>query len=222
MWNLFILTAALILLACTLHFENRERRVGRVATKTSLSLLFILAVTLQLHPIPGYYHFLLCGLIFCLFGDVCLALPRKRMFLMGLVSFLIGHVCYILAFFYVAHVNTFTWVGAIVTFPVSTGIYLYLRPHLNSMNRPVLAYVIVISIMLCGACSILGDTGIPLKGRSSVFIAAVCFYLSDVFVARDRFVKKENINRIVGLPTYYTAQFLLAFSVGWMERAATI
>ncbi|MBI4776159.1 MAG: lysoplasmalogenase [Deltaproteobacteria bacterium] len=220
MWSLFILPAALVLLAGVLHFENTEHRVGLVAAKTSLSLLFIVTAILQPHPVPDYYHVLLFGLAFCLIGDVFLALPQKRMFLPGLVSFLIGHVCYILAFLYVAHINAFTYLGAIITFPVSAGIYLYLRPHLNSMNRPVLAYVIVISIMLCGAWSILGDSGILLMGRISIFIAAVCFYLSDVFVARDRFVKKEYFNRVVGLPTYYVAQFLLAFSVAWIEPTA--
>jgi len=217
MWSPLILPAALVLLTGVVCFEIREHRVGLVATKTPLSLLFIVAVILQPHPVPSYYHLLLSGLAFCLFGDVFLALPQKQMFLPGLISFLIAHVCYILAFYYVTHINVFTYVGAIITFPVSAGIYLYLRPHLNSMNRPVIAYVIVISFMLCGAWSILGDSGILLKGRSSVFIAALCFYLSDVFVARDRFVKREHFNRIAGLPTYYAAQFLLAFSVAWID-----
>jgi hypothetical protein len=38
-----------------------------------------------------------------------------------------------------------------------------------------------------------------------------------VFVARDRFLKKDFFNRLVGLPLYYTGQFILAFSVGVLE-----
>jgi len=39
------------------------------------------------------------------------------------------------------------------------------------------------------------------------------FYLSDLFVARNQFMKKAYINRLVGLPLYFIGQFLLAFSV---------
>jgi uncharacterized membrane protein YhhN len=41
---------------------------------------------------------------------------------------------------------------------------------------------------------------------------ALMFYFSDIFVARERFVTHEFANRLIGLPLYYTGQFLLAFS----------
>jgi uncharacterized membrane protein YhhN len=43
------------------------------------------------------------------------------------------------------------------------------------------------------------------------------FVLSDLAVARNRFVERVFINRAVGLPLYFTAQLLLAASV--MNRA---
>ena len=46
--------------------------------------------------------------------------------------------------------------------------------------------------------------------------AAVAFYLSDVSVARDRFVAPGFGNRIWGLPLYYAAQLLFALSTGWL------
>jgi uncharacterized membrane protein YhhN len=49
------------------------------------------------------------------------------------------------------------------------------------------------------------------------FTGAVAFYFSDVFVARDRFMKKEFLNRLVGLPMYYAGQFLIAFSLGFLR-----
>ncbi len=39
------------------------------------------------------------------------------------------------------------------------------------------------------------------------------FYLSDLFVARERFVTSAFVNRLVGLPLYYGGQVLLALSV---------
>jgi hypothetical protein len=35
-----------------------------------------------------------------------------------------------------------------------------------------------------------------------------------VYVARQRFVKTGFVNRFIGLPLYYSGQFLLAFSTG--------
>lgn len=51
-----------------------------------------------------------------------------------------------------------------------------------------------------------------LPGTASA--GAVLFYLSDLAVARDRFVKSSFLNRALGLPTYYLGQLLLAFTIG--------
>ncbi len=214
MTSILIIIFSAILLCGLLYFENKENRKGILPTKTALSSLFLLVVLLQPHPIVRYYHFVLLGLIFCLVGDVLLALPQKKMFLFGLISFLLGHVFYILSFFYVARINQWTWMGSIIVIVISAWVYLWLKPHLGKMKIQVLLYVIVITIMVSGACSILGEPSLALSGRIMVFAGALSFYFSDIFVARDRFLKKEILNRLIGLPMYYTGQFLLAFSVG--------
>ena len=212
--NVLIIILATILLSGVLFFEKRENRRGLVPTKALLSLLFILAVLVQPHPIPRYFCLLLVGLILCMGGDVFLALPQGKMFLFGLVSFLLGQLFYILAFFSVAGTSTWTWIGLLTVFVMSTWIYSWLRPHLGSMNIPVLSYVIIISIMVSGAWTVLGDLDLTRSGRIMVFIGALSFYFSDVFVARDRFIGQQFLNRLLGLPLYYAGQFLLAFSVG--------
>ena len=212
--NVLIIILATILLSGVLFFEKRENRRGLVPTKALLSLLFILTVLVQPHPIPSYFYLLLAGLILCMGGDVFLALPQGRMFLFGLISFLFGQLFYILAFFSVAGTSTWTWIGLLTVFVMSAWIYSWLRPHLGSMNIPVLSYVIIISIMVSGAWTVLGDLDLTRSGRIMVFIGALSFYFSDVFVARDRFIGQQFLNRLLGLPLYYAGQFLLAFSVG--------
>ncbi len=221
MLNLLIILLAAALLGGLLYFEKKENRRGLLPTKTALSLLFITAVLVQPHPTARYYHLLLLGLIFCLIGDVFLAWPQQRMFLFGLVAFLIGHVFYILAFFSVTHVNTWTWVGSLIVSLVSGTVYFWLRPHLGTLRVPVVVYIVVISMMVVGACSVLGNFHLTWSGRLMAFAGAVSFYFSDVFVARDKFLKKEFLNRFVGLPMYYTGQFLLAFSVGLLTLPPT-
>ena len=185
--------------------------------KTTLSFLFIITALVQPHPVKAYYILILTGLVFCLGGDVCLALPQKKMFLMGLISFLTGHLFYIFGLFYLAETGIWTMAGTVIVLGISIPVYLWLKPHLGSMGIPVAVYITIISLMVIGAFSIFGDYNIKLSGRSTVFAGALLFYVSDVFVARHRFVKEEILNRFIGLPMYYAGQFLLAFSIGLVK-----
>ena len=90
--------AATCLMPVLLYFEKRESRKGMLPVKTFMSLLFVLTVALRPVMMPGYYRFLFIGLILCLVGDVCLVFQHRKMFLAGLVAFLLGHVFYIFGF----------------------------------------------------------------------------------------------------------------------------
>lgn len=217
MLNTIILILAATLLIALLYFEKLNIWRKKLPVKTALSCLFIFTAMVQPHLLSGYYGLILLGLVFCLGGDVFLALPQKKMFLLGLISFLAGHVFYVFAFLTVAGMNGFAVIGTLLTIGVSAGVFKWLKPNLGTMKIPVIFYILVISAMLCGAWAILGETGLVRQGRLLVFIGALSFYVSDLFVARDRFLKNEFLNRILGLPLYYAGQFMLAFSVGFLQ-----
>jgi len=215
--NMVIIGAAVVLLGFLLFFEKRGIRKGIIPTKTVLSALFVVAAVVQPHPIHRYFVFVLIGLIFCLGGDVCLALPQERGFLLGLALFLLGHVLYIVAFLQVASFAALARPAVFATLGISIGVYLWLRPHLGRMHGPVAAYVIVITVMVCMTWGLQENQSLDIAGRRLALIGAICFYLSDLFVASDNFLKAAFRNRLVGLPTYYAGQFLLAFSVGLLK-----
>jgi uncharacterized membrane protein YhhN len=217
MTSAVILLPAFVLLCVVLYFEKTENRTGLVSTKGSLSLLFILAALVQKDPLSPFVAFVVTGLVFCLGGDVFLALPQKKAFMLGLVSFLVGHVFYVIGFFSVAGPSGWTWVSLLLAAIFSGLVYLWLRSHLGKMRGPVIGYMVVITVMVCAASSVLGAADFSLSGRVMAFSGAVAFYLSDVFVARDRFMKKEFVNRLIGLPMYYAGQFLIAFSLGFLR-----
>lgn len=79
-----------------------------------------------------------------------------------------------------------------------------LWPHLGRLRYPVMFYLLVISFMLACALSV---------NDRRVYIGAALFYLSGLFVARQRFVFPEKINAMPGLPLYYLDQYLIASSV---------
>jgi len=212
-----LLIPAIVLLICLLIFEKRENRKGMLPTKTVLSLLFIITAISQIHLIQPYTLFIIIGLLFCLGGDVFLALPQERMFLWGLISFLVGHVCYVIGFIWIADASKMTLMGVVVTMLLGGVIYIWLKPHLGNMKKPVIAYIFVISFMFIGAWSVLGMPRQPFTARLLIFVGAASFYISDIFVARDRFLKYSFINRLLGLPLYYLAQFMIAFSIGMVR-----
>jgi len=209
-----ILVPAVILLALLLVFEKKDSVPGKLMVKTPLSLLFILTASLQSQPIPSYFTYMLIGFILCLGGDVLLIFPQRKAFLLGLVSFLLGHVLYVVAFFNISQISSPAWIVTLIIVCVSIGVFFWLKPHLGSMMVPVILYIVVITSMVIGAGSVLFDSTLSPTDTKVVFIGALLFYLSDLFVARHRFIKPEFINRMVGLPLYYSGQFLLAFSVG--------
>jgi uncharacterized membrane protein YhhN len=215
--NILIAVVAAGLLVGLLYCEKREIHKSRLAVKSILSLLFIFAAVVQFHPIPLYYRFLLVGMIFCLGGDVFLALPGKKMFLFGLVSFLLGHVFYTSAFFNTAGINQWSYAGLGISALAGAVVFLWLRPHLGSMKIQVILYILVITAMVMGAWSMIGAGELKPAGRMAAFVGALSFYVSDIFVARQRFLKAEFVNRLVGLPLYYGGQFMLAFSTGLLS-----
>ena len=85
----------------------------------------------------------------------------------------------------------------------------WLRPHLpSSLRAPVIAYLVAISIMVVAASATLPGGGDP-----RIAAGAVLFCVSDLFVARERFVTPGFVNKALGLPLYYGGQLLLAASV---------
>jgi uncharacterized membrane protein YhhN len=215
--NIFIIILGIILLFGLLYYEKKRERIPLLMTKSILSLLFVMTALLQPHSVTAYYHYLFVGLIFCLMGDVCLALPQEKAFKAGLIAFFIGHVFYVFSFSSLIPISYWISSGLFITSGISALIFFWLRPHLKSMLIPVLLYILVITIMASGACAVFWKSSFQFSGRALILVGSFCFYFSDVFVARNKFIKEEYRNRLFGLPLYYTGQFLLAFSVGLLK-----
>ena len=180
-------------------------RESEVVSKTTASLGFVVLGVLQWqsgHPVATW---LVVGLGLCAIGDVLLIWDRT--FEHGLVAFLLGHHGYDVAFHAAIPMAGWTrWMLAPVAV-ASAGALAWLWPHLGRRRVSVSAYVVVITLMVWGALAVRPALG------WMIATGAVLFYLSDLTVARDRFVEADFVNRAVGLPIYYIAQILIAISV---------
>lgn len=214
MTDILILTAAVPLLGGLLFFVKKESTRGLLLTKPFLSALFVATALTGPQADPGYFRWILAGLLLCLAGDVFLIFFfSTKLFLAGLVSFLAGHILYTAAFFTLAGPGTANWIAIALFLAVSGGVFFWLKPHLGKMLVPVLAYVVIITVMVIGAASLAGTETVRLGGRALAFAGALLFYVSDIFVARQRFLTQNFFNRAVGLPLYFAGQFMIAFSI---------
>jgi len=214
MTNLVVGSSALVLLIILLASEKQGRTPRGAVIKGSVSALFVLTALTQPHPLPAYYHCVLAGLVSGLVGDVCLAMPSKRAFRIGLFAFLGGHILYVWAFAGLTRPADWASPVQLIFLAGSGAAFWWLRPHVGRMMAPVVVYLVVITLMLAGAWAVFRHPGLGATAGGVIWTGAVCFYLSDLFVARQRFVTEKYINRLIGLPLYYSGQFLLAFSVG--------
>jgi uncharacterized membrane protein YhhN len=188
-----------------LFAEWRGSQAGKWLCKPVASAGFVCAAIEWGALEDRYGRTVLAALALSLIGDVLLIPKSKAVFRAGILAFLCGHLAYLAAFVIRGIEPRWALLAAVVLLPLAIGVGRKLLAHVQGgLRGAVLAYIAVISLMVCAA----SGTRTPL-----VIAGAVAFYLSDLSVARDRFVHKSFANRLWGLPLYYGAQLILAFSV---------
>ncbi len=153
---------------------------------------------------------LVAGLVASLAGDVLLMWPR--LFVPGLVCFLLAHLAYIALFamgpgFFprpAALAATLGIGGAMYAFLWQGGLPAGLR-------MPVGVYVVVIACMAAqaiGRAAVAGDAA-----ARQVAVGACLFMSSDALLATNRFVQPLPVASLWVLSSYYAAQLLIAANV---------
>lgn len=204
--------STVVLLALLLLAEVRHTPVLRWLTKPLASLGFLAAALSAGAPTGSSGQVLIAALALCIVGDVLLIPAGRAAFLGGLGAFLTGHLLFALSF----ALRGVSWPAtagiAVGIAPISWLVRRWLAPHLPAkMVTPVTAYIVAISGMVCLA----GGSAAARPGAQAGLLAggAVAFFLSDLAVARNRFISPDVSNRLWGLPLYYGAQLAFAAAV---------
>jgi uncharacterized membrane protein YhhN len=182
---------------------------AKVLSKSVASLAFV-GVALSLAGLDSTYgQLILLALLLSLAGDVLLLSERSSAFLAGLGAFLLAHLAFATAFAVHGASLTVVAIAACLVTVVGFVVLRWLWPRLPASFRlPVIAYVIAILAMCSFA---LGHASS--SGRWLVAAGAIVFAASDFAVAREKFVQPSLDNKAWGLPAYYSAQLMLAWSV---------
>ena len=154
MLTLVFAIICLLSLSALLWAEKNESVWGRWIFKIIASSAFVLIALTLADVTSTFSKWMIAGFVFSLTGDIFLIKSaEKNFFKIGIVSFAMAHIAFILAF---------VSIGALgISFYVTT-------------------------------------------------LLALCLY-----VAREKFIKSEFKNKIIGLPLYYLAQIFLALSLDW-------
>src|SRR5215510_6021161 len=147
------------------------------------------------------------ALSFSSLGDALLDLDPERLFIKGLLAFLVAHLIYILLF-----VRNWDWplrpkgwqlalVAAVLIY--SLLLSQWLAPSLGAVAGPVMVYVCVITLMAASAI---------LAGFSKPWVCSgvILFLISDSILAVDKFKSPAPMGGYLIWATYYLAQYGIA------------
>ncbi|MBP9088466.1 MAG: lysoplasmalogenase [Kofleriaceae bacterium] len=196
---------------------ERIRQLSKLAASTCFVLVPLVGggFSADRHD-HGLATWMMIGLVLGATGDAALLAHSSTGFLIGLGAFLLGHLAYVVGFSRcVAGTAISSATLALALIPIVAGglALRWLWRYLGDMRIPVLAYVTVITAMMIAAIAVLHDSTRNLPFRYLIGSGATLFFISDLAVARDRFVAPGWRNRAWGLPAYYTGQLLLAWSI---------
>ena len=174
-------------------------------------------IWLYLRFIQGHWNrfhgLIIAALGFSWIGDITLQLTQfqESFFLVGLTSFLITQLIYLVAFIITPGKNILFFRKIYLLVPVvlyGWGILSLLSDGLGDMKIPVTVYTLVILSMLLAAIN--REKKVNRESFLLVFAGAILFVLSDSMIAINKFSQPFELARIAIMSSYITAQYLIA------------
>jgi uncharacterized membrane protein YhhN len=180
--------------------------------KPATTLLVIRHASRRGHDLPIVRRWVLIGLWCSLAGDVALLWPKEG-FLPGLLSFLLAHLAYLVAFTRVQGLaaQRLPFVGYAM---VAGGILALLWPGVPpALRLPVVAYVVCLASMAAQA-AVVWRAAPGVTGGALLAGGGALFVCSDALLATNRFALPLPLSSLWILATYWTAQWCIA---SWLK-----
>jgi uncharacterized membrane protein YhhN len=156
---------------------------------------------------------MLAGLFFCWMGDVLLMFESRLpiFFILGLASFLMGHIFYIFYFNKIPNKTEKTQRGnLLMLLPVAIYVAVLLNllyPSLGPLKIPVIVYALVLGSML--SIALLQYQKIAFNIAFLFVAGAISFVISDSLLALNKFHKPFSQSGFFIMLTYCLAQYLI-------------
>lgn len=175
-----------------------------------MPVLILLVLSSKHHSNKGW---IIAGLFFSFIGDVMLLFEYKGslFFILGLASFLLTHICYIIWFLNIqssqqSMLSKQPWLAAIVV-AYCVGLVYILYPGLGDLKVPVMIYAVVIGCMLL--CSMHVFYKVSPDANWYLLAGALLFVVSDSILAISKFLSPFLMSNVLIMLTYCAAQFFI-------------
>lgn len=219
-WTIpFVIVLAAHLLALLLRVEMMDRITKPLIVITVAGYFFYAAKNVQ----SRLKIWIGSALLFSWGGDILLMFQDKKslFFLLGLSSFLLAHIFYIIFLHKVRlaeKIKPRLWTLLVVAVYYSV-LIAFLSPWLGDMRLPVRVYGMVISFMLLLALHLLFLTN--RKAGLYIAIGAILFVLSDSLLAINKFYQPFEAAGFLIMLTYGLAQLFLIIGASNYLNAAS-
>lgn len=215
LWSwLLVVYVVLSVVDCVLARMSDGFRVTKVFLMPVLAAVYtfyLAAHGLYGQMLPWYGYLILAGLLFGWLGDVLLNTGGK-MFMAGLLSFLVGHLCYMVSFIrQIPAGSAVPWWSFVLLAGYAAAYAFLCGPFcIGQMKGGVkyacLVYMTVIAFMSISAMFRFTVCATDLPLTSLVWIGSVLFIVSDTLLARHTFLGKPDYGV---METYTVAQLLI-------------
>ncbi len=208
-WLFFLAVAFAILDWYAAWKENRTL----LLIAKPLTVVFMMLWTLEYSGWQGTMLFFGLGLIFSLGGDLAL-LFSARWFMLGLASFLVAHIMFIIGFSQpLAPFSAFAGFIALIIGLTGARILRVMRagidrmPGAKKLKPASTVYGIALSLMLLSAMLTFFNPQWSAAASLTAAIGASFFFISDTTLSYDRFVRKLPHARFWVHVTYHLGLF---------------
>lgn len=196
----------------SIYFRQKNDEAAYAVCKPITTILIItLTVLLNLERDLYYGWVVIAGLVLSLIGDVLLL--KEKLFVHGLLAFLLAHIVFIYAFSSL-HGFQSNFIVLSILLVVGGGYFVFLLPHLKSFAIPVALYFLAIIMMDWQAL------GLSISGNETIYyslgLSSVMFSFSDAVIAYNKFVKEFKAAEFLILSTYWAAIFIIGVSVAFV------
>ncbi len=202
-----LIVATLVVAAADWWAVVTDRRPVEYVLKP-LTMVVLIAAALALDPSSDTARlFIVAGLVCSLVGDVFLMLDEK-LFIGGLVAFLVGHVMYVIGLLQLDVDPPFLMLGVLFVLMaaamVGSKVVAGARQTDERLTVPVAVYMSAISLMVVSAIG----TTIPVA-----IAGAMLFFASDAVLGWNKFVEPIPRGRLIIMTTYHLGQIGLVLAL---------
>jgi uncharacterized membrane protein YhhN len=195
-----------VILILEIYFsQNGHLTLIKITKPLLMPLLMIIATQSGIKDRSLYI-----ALFFSLLGDIFLMFQGQIFFILGLGSFLMAHLAYVVLF------KTQFQLNLNKSLPIALAIFFYflfLKKEIpNDLFIPVAVYCCVIALMAIFAVGRITSA----KSYQIVLLGAVLFVISDALIAYNKFHETLKYGSVWVMGTYGLAQYLIL--LGWTKK----